>query len=78
MPWLAGAIVAGGVLGPLLLMGGLARTDAAETISTRRILRMTSYGIFLSVIRASKCDNVPWSVADALVSFFRFLLASRR
>ncbi len=28
-PWLAGAIVAGGVVGPLLLMFGLARTDAA-------------------------------------------------
>src|SRR5262249_32678884 len=29
LPWLAGAIGAGGVLGPLLLMAGLARTDAA-------------------------------------------------
>jgi drug/metabolite transporter (DMT)-like permease len=29
MPWLAGAIAAGGVAGPLLLMVGLARTDAA-------------------------------------------------
>ncbi len=29
LPWLAGAIVAGGVLGPLLLMIGLARTDVA-------------------------------------------------
>ena len=29
LPWLAGAIAAGGVLGPLLLMIGLARTDAA-------------------------------------------------
>ena len=29
LPWLAGAIVAGGVIGPLLLMAGLARTDAA-------------------------------------------------
>lgn len=28
-PWLAGAIIAGGVIGPLLLMFGLARTDAA-------------------------------------------------
>src|SRR6476659_507698 len=27
--WLAGAIAAGGVVGPLLLMAGLARTDAA-------------------------------------------------
>ncbi len=30
VPWLAGAIVAGGVVGPLLLMYGLARTDAAS------------------------------------------------
>jgi drug/metabolite transporter (DMT)-like permease len=29
LPWLAGAILAGGVVGPLLLMVGLARTDAA-------------------------------------------------
>jgi len=29
IPWLAGAIAAGGVAGPLLLMLGLARTDAA-------------------------------------------------
>ena len=28
-PWLAGAIAAGGILGPLLLMAGLARTDAS-------------------------------------------------
>jgi len=28
-PWLAGAIVAGGIVGPLLLMYGLTRTDAA-------------------------------------------------
>lgn len=29
VPWLAGAIVAGGIVGPLLLMLGLSRTDAA-------------------------------------------------
>src|SRR5512140_1053484 len=29
LPWLAGAIGAGGVVGPILLMIGLARTDAA-------------------------------------------------
>src|SRR5262249_27294328 len=29
LPWLAGAIAAGGVLGPVLLMVGLLRTDAA-------------------------------------------------
>ena len=28
LPWLAGAIGAGGIVGPLLLMAGLARTDA--------------------------------------------------
>src|SRR6185436_19266849 len=28
LPWLGGAIVAGGVVGPLLLMAGLSRTDA--------------------------------------------------
>jgi drug/metabolite transporter (DMT)-like permease len=29
LPWLLGAIVAGGIVGPLLLMLGLARTEAA-------------------------------------------------
>src|SRR5882724_5821594 len=29
IPWLAGAIMAGGIAGPLLLMLGLARTEAA-------------------------------------------------
>jgi drug/metabolite transporter (DMT)-like permease len=29
VPWLAGAIAAGGIIGPLLLMTGLARTEAA-------------------------------------------------
>ena len=29
LPWLAGAIGSGGVVGPLLLMAGLTRTDAA-------------------------------------------------
>jgi len=29
LPWLAGAIVAGGIVGPTLLMAGLARTDAS-------------------------------------------------
>lgn len=29
LPWLAGAIVVGGIFGPILLMVGLARTDAA-------------------------------------------------
>src|SRR5689334_14185232 len=28
-PWLAGAVIAGGVIGPILLMFGLARTDAS-------------------------------------------------
>src|SRR5437868_14748681 len=30
LPWLAGAIAAGGIVGPALLMYGLARTDAAS------------------------------------------------
>ncbi|HYL25389.1 MAG TPA: DMT family transporter, partial [Burkholderiales bacterium] len=30
VPWLAGAIIAGGIVGPALLMYGLARTEAAS------------------------------------------------
>ena len=32
LPWLAGAIVAGGILGPVLLMAGLQRTDASSAL----------------------------------------------
>ena len=37
LPWLSGAIIAGGVVGPVLLLVGLTRTDAA-TASLLRTL----------------------------------------
>src|SRR5262245_54022032 len=30
LPWLGGAVLAGGIIGPVLLMAGLARTSAAN------------------------------------------------
>ena len=45
LPWLAGAILAGGVLGPLLLMAGLAHTNAAAAsyCSRSKALRPRSW-----------------------------------
>ena len=45
LPWLVGAIVSGGMLGPALLMLGLARTDAA---SASLLLNME--GVFTAVL----------------------------
>src|SRR5262245_64632681 len=32
LPWLAGAVIAGGVIGPVLLLVGFSRTDAATAL----------------------------------------------
>lgn len=59
LPWLLGAIVAGGILGPLFLLFGLARTDAstasllltfesAATALLARFLFGEAYGVRLS------------------------------
>jgi drug/metabolite transporter (DMT)-like permease len=45
LPWLAGAILSGGVVGPVLLMLGLARTDAATAS-----LLLTSEGVATTLI----------------------------
>lgn len=44
-PWLAGAILAGGVVGPVLLMAGLARMDASAAS-----LLLTAEGVFTALI----------------------------
>ncbi|MFT3973498.1 MAG: DMT family transporter [Amaricoccus sp.] len=45
LPWLAGAILAGGVLGPVLLLSGLSHLGAAETS-----LLLNAEGVFTAVI----------------------------
>ena len=45
VPWLAAVILFGGVLGPLLLMLGLARTDAAATSLLLNLEGLATMGI---------------------------------
>jgi drug/metabolite transporter (DMT)-like permease len=51
MPWLAFVILAGGVLGPLLLMLGLARTDAASASLLLNLEGLATMGIAWIVFR---------------------------
>ena len=45
LPWLAAVILFGGVLGPLLLMLGLARTDAAAASLLLNLEGLATMGI---------------------------------
>jgi drug/metabolite transporter (DMT)-like permease len=45
MPWLAAVIAAGGILGPLFLMFGLARTDAAGASLLLNLEGLASMGV---------------------------------
>jgi drug/metabolite transporter (DMT)-like permease len=51
LPWLAAVIVAGGLLGPLLLMVGLARTDAAAASLLLNLEGLATMGIAWVVFR---------------------------
>ena len=51
MPWLAGVVVAGGIVGPLLLMLGLARTDAAAASLLLNLEGLATMGIAWVVFR---------------------------
>jgi drug/metabolite transporter (DMT)-like permease len=51
MPWLALVVAVGGILGPLLLMFGLARTDAAGTSLLLNLEGLTTMGIAWVVFR---------------------------
>ncbi|MBV1799843.1 DMT family transporter [Siccirubricoccus sp. G192] len=51
MPWLALVIVAGGILGPLLLMFGLSRTDAAGASLLLNLEGLATMGIAWVVFR---------------------------
>src|SRR3989337_2690917 len=45
LPWLAGAVLAGGVLGPVLLMLGLARTEASSAALMLNLEGLATMGI---------------------------------
>ena len=51
LPWLAGVVLAGGVAGPLLLMLGLARTDAASASLLLNLEGLATMGIAWVVFR---------------------------
>jgi drug/metabolite transporter (DMT)-like permease len=51
LPWLAGVVLAGGVAGPLLLMLGLARSDAASASLLLNLEGLATMGIAWVVIR---------------------------
>lgn len=51
VPWLAAVIVAGGILGPLFLMFGLARTDAASASLLLNLEGLATMGIAWLVFR---------------------------
>ncbi len=51
VPWLAGVIVSGGLIGPLFLMFGLSRTDAASTSLLLNAEALATMGIAWIVFR---------------------------
>jgi drug/metabolite transporter (DMT)-like permease len=65
LPWLAGAIGSGGVVGPLLLMVGLTRTDAA-TASLLLTLEAAVTALMAWFIFQENCDR---RVALGMASF---------
>src|SRR5215469_11016033 len=67
LPWLAAAIGAGGILGPLLLMFGLTRTDAA----TASLLLTLAGAALLSWSGAPSFDSIasPLAIAGACVAW---------
>ena len=56
MPWLGGVVLAGGVLGPLLLMFGLSRTTAASGSLLLNLEGLATMAIAWVVFR----ENVDW------------------
>ncbi len=51
LPWLAGAVLTGGVVGPLLLMLGLTRTDAASASLLLNLESLATMGLAWLVFR---------------------------
>ena len=61
LPWLAAVVGFGGVLGPLLLMLGLARTDAASGSLLLNLEGLFTMGIACSArMSTAGCCSAPW------------------
>ena len=64
VPWLAGAIITGGVIGPVLLMSGLARAGAADSA-----LLLNLEGVFTALLAAVVFrEHVPARIALGMVA----------
>ena len=62
-PWFAGAVVAGGVVGPLLLMLGLARLPAAHAALLLNLEPVLTAAIAWVIFR----ENVDWRIAAGML-----------
>ena len=66
LPWLVGAILAGGVLGPILLLFGLQRTPAA-TASLLLNFEVVATGLIASLVFREHVGRVTWGAIFAVV-----------
>jgi hypothetical protein len=75
LPWLAGAILSGGVLGPALLMFGLAHTPAASAS-----LLLNLEGVFTAGLLSLFTASFPWRESFAIrrdeIYFSQFLVTT--
>src|SRR6267142_1289554 len=66
LPWLSGAIIAGGVVGPVLLLVGLTRTDAATAsllLTLEGVARCSWHGFFSTRI-STDGSFLAWRVSS--------------
>jgi len=73
LPWLAAVVVFGGVLGPLLLMLGLARTDAASGSLLLNLEGLFTMGIAWLVLR----ENVDRRLLLGVLAILALVTARR-
>ncbi len=63
LPWLSGAIIAGGVVGPVLLLVGLAQTNAATT-SLLLTLEGAATALIFSTNTSTDGSSLVWRVSS--------------
>ena len=75
LPWLAGAVLTGGVLGPVMLMLGLARTEASTAALMLNLEGLATMGIAWLVFRenvnrpsSGRCGSDPGRRRAALMA----------
>jgi drug/metabolite transporter (DMT)-like permease len=65
VPWLLGAVIAGGVLGPILLLLGLARTPAA-TVSLLLNFEVVATGLVATALFRESVGRTTWCAIAAV------------